>query len=54
VFQAYTELTKNDKEIQLPNKNMTNEEFFFIAFAQVIIIIIIIISLFQALGPWQR
>jgi len=27
---------KNEREIELPNrKNMTNEQFFFIAFAQV-------------------
>lgn len=30
------DLMKNEREIELPNrKNMTNEQFFFIAFAQV-------------------
>jgi len=37
VFQAYQDwlLANNGREIQLPNKNMTNEKYFFVAFAQV-------------------
>jgi len=40
LLQAYKDwlLTNNGREIQLPYKNMTNEKFFFVAFAQVYMI----------------
>ena len=40
LLQAYKDwlLTNNGREIQLPYKSMTNEKFFFVAFAQVYMI----------------
>jgi len=39
VFQAYKKWAKENNELQLPNRNMTNEQFLFIAFAQVMILL---------------
>jgi len=39
VFQAYKDWALTNNELQLPNKNMTIEQFFFIAFAQVILLL---------------
>ena len=48
VFQAYQNwVTANDpQEIQLPNKNITSDQFFFIAFAQVMILLLLTSQLY--------
>jgi len=42
VLQAYKDRFNNEREKQLPLGNMTNEQFFFVAFAQVYMIFMII------------